>query len=285
MSEVTAFDGFDGEEQSANLPQTANDNLPVQASELRPASLISPRETLDFQLRAPDGGSNALLELAMPVLGLAVRIRDMPNFTDIEALHSRLSSEIQNFQKEAETKGYDDATTLAARYALCAMVDESVLSQTWGAESLWPERPMLSVFHNETWGGEKVFGILDRVMEESHRFTDLLEFLYFSIALGFEGKYHVMHNGQAKLDHLLDAVYKVLEKHQGEAPTQLVDPTPNIYGQKQRMGWRVPVWTVLVAGLIGVVGIHLWFDYTLTERINEIAGDIGASLGVEEEGE
>ncbi|WP_052245109.1 type IVB secretion system protein IcmH/DotU [Halocynthiibacter namhaensis] len=281
----TAFSGFDGDTQPGNLPQTANDKLPVSAQELRPASLISPRETLDFQLRAPDGGSNALLELAMPILGLAVRIRDMPNFSDIESLHSRLTSEIQNFQKEAEAIGYDDATTVAARYCLCAMVDESVLSQTWGAESLWPERPMLSVFHNETWGGEKVFGILDRVIEESHRFTDLLEFQYFCIALGFEGKYHVMHNGQARLDHLLGAVYKALEKHQGEAPTQLVDPTPNIYGQKQRMGWRVPVWTVFAAGLVSIVAIHLWYDFTLTERINEIAAEIGTSLGVQEESE
>ncbi len=98
MSEANTFTGFNGEGRASKLPKAVRANLPVTAQELRPTSLVSSRETLDFQLRAPDDSLNALLELAMPILGLAVRIRDMPNFDDIEALHSRLSNEIQNFQ-------------------------------------------------------------------------------------------------------------------------------------------------------------------------------------------
>ena len=255
-------------------------SLPKAAGLASPHSLISPRETLDFQIRG--SGKNKLLELAMPLLGLSVRIRNMGAFENIDELHSRLTNEIANFQAEATALGYDDATTLAARYCLCSMVDESVLSQPWGADSIWPERPMLSIFHNETWGGEKVFAILDRVLDEAHRFMDLLEFLYFCLALGFEGKYHVMHNGNVRLEALLDQVYKVLEKHSGEAPDKLLNPDANIYDQTQRMSWRVPIWSVLVAAGCVLVGVHLYFDSSLTQAIDDIGTEIEATLGIAE---
>ena len=280
MQEIAFSEFSEGQTEAVN--STSDDvgpNLPAAAEVTSPRSLISPRETLDFQLKA--NGLNKLLEAAIPILGLSVRIRNMPNFGDVNELHSRVQNEMQNFQLEMDSLGFDDATTLAARYCLCSMIDESVLSQPWGADSLWPERPMLSVFHNETWGGEKVFGILDRVMDEAHRFPDLLEFVYFCIALGFEGKYHVMHNGQAKLDHLLSAIYKILEKNSGESPDVLVFPEPNIYVQKQRMNWRIPVWSILFIGLILVALLHIYFDQDLKKQIATIGDEIGASLGAE----
>jgi type VI secretion system protein ImpK len=252
----------------------------VPANPSRPYVRTAPRSTLDFQLQP--SGSNKLLDLTMPLLGLAARIRDMPAFGSVEMLHARVTNEIENFQQEATALGYDDATILAARYCLCAMIDESVLSQSWGAESFWPERPMLSVFHNETWGGEKVFGVLDRVMDEAYRFPDLLEFIYFCLTLGFEGRYHVMHNGRAKLDHLIEAVWRQIEKHQGPAPARLVDPEPNILSQTQPMTWRVPVGVIALASLALLAVLHTVYDANLVSRIESIAAEIDTSLNLGE---
>ena len=274
-----AFDEFATDAEQSR-PKGSEVALPAASDLVSPRSLISPRETLDFQIKGD--GTNKLLELSISLLGLSVRIRTMSNFEDVEALHSRLSNEIANFQQECTALGYDDATTLAARYCLCSMIDESVLSQPWGADSIWPERPMLSIFHNETWGGEKVFGILDRVMDDAQRFMDLLELIYFCIALGFEGKYHVVHNGRARLDTLLESVYRILEKHAGEAPVKLLKPEANIYDQKQKMNWRVPIWSVLLVFAILIVGIHLLFDQRLDTAIGEIGNEIGKILETSE---
>lgn len=281
MSENESFNNLseDENQEQAQLGHERRGSeaaLPPAADRKMPRAMISPRETLDFQIRCK--GTNRLLELAMPTLGLAVRIRNMGEFENVDALHSRLANEISSFQHEATMLEYDDATILAARYCLCSMVDESILSQMWGAESLWPERPMLSIFHNETWGGEKFFSILDRVLDESHRFVDLLEFLYFCLALGFEGKYHVMHNGKAKLESLMETIYKVLEKHCGEAPDTLLSSDANIYNQRQKMRMQLPVWGVLTAGLVCLVAIHLYFDITLNHEITEISNTIQNAL-------
>lgn len=239
-------------------------------------SRISPRETLDFQLTA--SGSNKLLEVATPLLGLAVRIRSLPQYDDVGALHERLANEVRGFENELKALDYDPATVLAARYALCAMVDESILSQTWGAESLWPERPLLSVFHNETWGGEKFFSILDRVTSEAHRYVDLLEFLYICMTLGFEGKYHVMHNGQTKLDQLIGETWKALENCRGEQPQRLTNPHANVAEKGQHLRRRIPLWVWGGLTVLALIIIHQIFDYSLSNDINTIGAEIESVL-------
>ncbi|UKV13872.1 type IVB secretion system protein IcmH/DotU [Thalassospiraceae bacterium SW-3-3] len=274
MSELTVT-GFS---QRPSIPDAYARSGHSRAGSPSAAMLMRHRDPIDFELRS-NKAKNRLLEAAVPLMGLSVRIRNLYSFEDVEELHNRLINEIPVFQQELEGHGYDDATVLAARYVLCSMIDEAVLSQVWGAESLWPERPMLSTFHNETWGGEKVFAILDRVMDEAHRFTDLLELLYYCIALGFEGKYHVMHNGQAKLDHLMHSIHTILEKQRGEAPEKLLNPEPNISDRKQTMAWRMPVWAIAVIGMIMLVTVHVVYDLSLGSEIDVIADDIEASLG------
>ncbi len=55
---------------------------------------------------------------------------------------------------------------MAYRYILCTFLDEAVMGTPWGANTCWAEHSMLSRFHNETWGGEKVFTILSRLENE-----------------------------------------------------------------------------------------------------------------------
>ncbi len=50
---------------------------------------------------------------------------------------------------------------LLARYALCTALDEAVLSTPWGSGGDWGKQSLLITVHNEAWGGEKVFQLLD----------------------------------------------------------------------------------------------------------------------------
>lgn len=270
--------GFVGFNAEAGLP--AEPRAPQDTPALRGAGVLPRHGARDFQLVAT--GANRLLEAAMPLLGAAVRLRGLHHHDAIEALHARLSNEVQSFERAIEAEGYDAATVVAARYCICAMVDEAVLSQHWGADSLWPERPLLSVFHNETWGGEKVFAILDRVMAEGHRFFDLMELIYYCMALGFEGKFHVMHNGQAKLDHLMDMLHRQIERHRGEPPARLTEPEAQIAPATQHMNRRLPLWAIPVIGLGLLVVLHLGFDIPLDRQIDSLRDRINATLATVE---
>lgn len=237
---------------------------------------ITPRETLEFQIARI--GSNNLIEIATPLLALAVRIRDMDEIEDIARLHAQVENEIRGFAKEVENQGYDSASILGARYCMCAMIDESVLSQIWGAESQWPMRPMLSIFHNETWGGEKFFTILDRVFDESHRFQDLLRFLYLCMALGFEGKYHVMHNGQQKLEALMTRAVELVEKNNGPIPDKFINPEPNIHVQAQRLRKQVPIALIATGAAMLLVVIFVFFHNAINVRVDLLQSEVRAVL-------
>lgn len=256
-------------------PETGRSVTPVVGS-----MRLSRRETRDFQLRA--NGKNRLMEAAMPLMGLVIRIRRLSKFEKVDALHSRLVNEVEIFQQDIEGLGYDEATVLAARYVLCSAIDEAVLSQPWGAESNWPERPLLSVYHNETWGGEKVFTILDRVMDESHRFVDLLEFIYYTVSIGFEGKYHVVHNGHVRLENLLSTIHERLTRHRGAPPDRLLEPEPNIYNLDQRMNWRLPVWAVGFGAVLLLIIMHIAFDQSLDRQIDTVRAEIERTLGMDQ---
>ena len=88
---------------------------------------------------------------------------------------------------------------VAARYVLCAALDEAVLSTPWGAQSEWAQHPLLVTLHREAWGGEKFFDMLERISTDFARHIDLIELQYLVLAFGFTGKYHVMERGQDKL--------------------------------------------------------------------------------------
>lgn len=274
MTEDSNFNGFavlDPEASVETQDLVAPSGKDEAADLMRP-----PAKEFDFQISAQ--GSNALLELAMPLLGLASRMRTLSQYDDVVGLHNRLQNEIDAFFRALEAKEYDPATCMAARYTICAVIDESLMSQQWGAESSWSERPLLSVFHNETWGGEKIFAIIDRVLDEPHRFLHLLEFLYYCLALGFEGKYHVMHNGRTKLDALMGTMHDVLVKHMGEAPIEIVNPAPNILDTREKMRVRFPIWGLLVIALGTMVAVHTYFSQNLETRITEIGDEIKGVL-------
>ena len=58
------------------------------------------------------------------------------------------------FEFRAVQDGVENSQVMAARYVLCTVVDEAVVTTPWGNESEWSKISLLSSFHNETFGGE-----------------------------------------------------------------------------------------------------------------------------------
>ena len=89
---------------------------------------------------------------------------------------------------------------LAARYILCTLLDESASSTPWGGSGAWSSQSLLVHFHNEAWGGEKVFQLMSKLAENVGANRNLLELLYVVLAFGFEGRYRVVNDGKTQLE-------------------------------------------------------------------------------------
>ena len=142
------------------------------------------------------------MQAATPLLVLAGRLRGQISQADVDALRRQTTQEIRAFEDRAKMSAVPPEDVLAARYALCTVIDEAVLNTPWGAQSGWSTQSLLVTFHREASGGEKFFQILDRVSADPSRYLSLLELLYVCLALGFEGKYRLDERGrrQARRD-------------------------------------------------------------------------------------
>ncbi len=76
-------------------------------------------------------------------------------------------------------QGYEPGVIISFRYILCTFIDEAALGNGWSNKNEWIKQSLLVHFHNEAWGGEKVFILLERLIREPKRYQDLLEFLAF----------------------------------------------------------------------------------------------------------
>lgn len=135
-------------------------------------------------------GINPLVTAATPLLLLMIKLKDISIQVDITTLHGQIIEELGSFNLQAKALGCDENHILAARYCICASLDEVVLLSPWSANSIWIQQTMLSIIHKETWGGERFFVILEKMAEKPGKNRFLLELLYIILSFGFEGKYY-----------------------------------------------------------------------------------------------
>jgi type VI secretion system protein ImpK len=207
-------------------------------------------------------GPNALTDSAARLLALIGRLKTIPHHSDVGGLHRQVTQEIQSFDNIARTRGCSPEAVLAARYALCAAIDEAVLNTPWGSSSLWSGQSMLSTFHQETGGGEKFFQILERIMMEPAKNVELLELYSICLSLGFEGRYRIMEMGRSQLESLRDELYRTIRTYRGDYERELSPHWRGLHTKMSRLR-QIPLW--VVAALAGAVllGIYAGFNFIL----------------------
>lgn len=208
-----------------------------------------------------DRGLNPLVTAASSLLSLISKLRNTLTHPDVAGLRSRMEQELQSFESKAMSAGADRETIHAARYCLCTVIDETVLNTPWGNESNWSSESLLVRFHQEAWGGEKVFAILERMLKDPSRHLDMLELLFICLSMDFQGRYRVLEGGQRTLDQIHDSLYNAIRMQRGEFERDL---SPHWHGeQPARGGLRhyLPLWVVgAIAGAL-LLSTFLVFSY------------------------
>lgn len=223
----------------------------------------------------PSGvGENPLLRCAQPLLTLVPQIRGTLDLPDPGSLKESLSAGIREFEAQATRAGVARETIIAARYILCTFLDETAASTPWGSGGVWPRESLLVRFHNETWGGEKVFMLLSKLAEDPPRNRHLLELIYVCLSLGFEGRYRVQDNGRAQLEQLRERLHLMLRN---------VIPAPDralalrwAPAQISRRRWlsAAPFWVFCTVIALLAVGLYLTYGFLLGGRSDPVFASI-----------
>ncbi|NNA67831.1 type IVB secretion system protein IcmH/DotU [Pseudomonas gessardii] len=210
-------------------------------------------------------GLNPLVTAAWDLLSEVVRLKGGSAREGLHSLNDRLSSGITLFEQRAHHDAIPDSQIMAARYVLCSVIDEAVGTTAWGRQSDWSQMSLLSSFHNETFGGEKFFELLERLSRDPFKHLAMLELMYLCLALGFEGKYRVMERGLLQLEGIRDALYRQIIHVRGDAPPA-TDPRPPSSRKPGPALRIVPATWVWVFVGVGLGMMYAGFAWVLGEQ-------------------
>ncbi|HET7868459.1 MAG TPA: type IVB secretion system protein IcmH/DotU, partial [Burkholderiaceae bacterium] len=161
-------------------------------------------------IAVPDAGLNPLVALAHPLLMLVMQVRAASQVPNPAALKDAMAQGLRDFEAKARAQGMAPERVLAARYILCTALDEAAAGTPWGGGGQWAQHNLLVSFHNETYGGEKVFQLMVKLAEDPATHRDLLELIYATLNLGFEGRYGVVDGGRAKMEAVREQLAQML---------------------------------------------------------------------------
>ena len=221
-------------------------------------------------------GTNPLAVAANPLLNLIPQIRVMPHHPDPAQLRNYLVEQVNLFERRAREANVSPETIIAARYALCTALDETAAKTPWGGGGQWSRHSLLVTFHNETWGGEKFYQVLARLVQDPKKHFDLIELMAVCIALGFEGRFGVVDNGRSQLDTLRRRLVQILDGARGE------------YSKALSLHWRgadadgkskwgfLPLWITIGAVLALLTGIFLLYYFLIADKSSGVFSAINA---------
>lgn len=211
-------------------------------------------------------GGNPLVASANALLNLIPQIRAMASNSDPEGFQRLLLANIRDFERGAGAAGVPIETVIGARYCLCTVVDEAAAQTPWGGSGVWPKYSLLVALHNETWGGEKFFQLLAKLVQTPHQHIDLIELMYFCLMLGFEGRYRVIENGRSQLETLKARLLALIESTRGDRSSAL---SLRWKGEDRKAAppWTmVPLWVAAALTLLLAFLLFLWFSYRLAAQ-------------------
>lgn len=231
---------------------------------------------------ATSGG--ALVECAAPV---AKQIADLHGDAvpqDAAALLARFEDHLRAFESRAIRSGYTEGETAAAKYALVAVADESILLSELPVKDEWLNRPLQMVFFDDFSAGETFYEKLDAARtNRTPKAADVLEVFHLCLALGFKGK-HGDARGAERRRVLMDALSSEINQARGVGSATPLAPAGLPEGAAavpRRLGFLAsgPVWVVPLAVVVVLMLMLIVYGVRNDSLLSDIPVVENASAG------
>lgn len=267
MEQEDPFDVMSGEvgDRTVIRPRPGGKG-PVAGMHPPPQVASAPAPSYAAPYLPPRQGANKLEAAASALLSLLGRLRDTPSHPDPTALKNSIIDKIRVFERKAEESGVEKETIFWARYALCSALDETVLTTPWGNQSSWRDQSLLITLHNEGWGGEKFFQLLQKLLQNPARNLELLELMYICLAFGFEGRYRPLADGFAQLQGVRDNLYRTIRNQHGESEPDLSAHWQGVTQRQNPLVQYVPLWVVLALSGVFLLLVYAGFSLSLNVK-------------------
>ncbi|SCX19169.1 Outer membrane protein ArfA [Agrobacterium sp. DSM 25558] len=204
-----------------------------------------------------------LVQSAAPLLNLAHVLRFSDAEPDPEHLRRACMEAITRYERDLGSARISPERARAAHYVVCATVDDVILSKPWGVRAGWARSGLVSTFHNDVTGGDRVFDILDHFHQSPGANKDLLLLLYLCLSLAFEGRTRVSAKGALELSRIRDSLYKTLIGQYGVFERELSPHWQGVEARHTPLRTMAALWTLLSLIALAFAFGYLFFTLSL----------------------
>jgi type VI secretion system protein ImpK len=218
-------------------------------------------------------GSRRLADLCSDIFFLIFHIRSGKDPGNAESLRKEISLMVEEIDRTGKRLGNSDEDIKATKYALLALIDETILNSNWAYKDQWADKPLQLEYFGEHMAGERFFDLLERVRQKGSRKVDLLEVFGIVLILGFQGKFKL--GGREALDKLTHELVDEVTRYRGGTP--MLSPNGRIPDEPvQRPPKAIPRWA-WISGLSAValaLIVFLILKWILVGSIDEAVKQI-----------
>lgn len=111
-----------------------------------------------------------------------------------DQFRSRVNSLLNESENRIQKGNFTKEDYDLARFALCAWIDEAILSSPWECRLQWQKEQLQRQYYNTTDAGQEFY---DRLNTLGLQQVDVREVYYLCLAMGFKGRY--CHEGEEML--------------------------------------------------------------------------------------
>lgn len=229
-----------------------------------PSPFAPAKLTLD---QLPSVGGNPLIAAGTPLIALAGGLRTVLAQQETGRLRRIIIEELRRFQARTRESAIGEEEIRYGHYALCALLDEVILSTPWGVTAGWGKQTLVATFHNEVVSGDRMFEVADALEARPGRSPALLELLYVCFSFGFEGRLRMERGGASKLLQLRERLYNAIRNLRGPVERALSPRWKGVDAAYRPISADIPLWVMLagIAGLLLLVYAAIVFRLSLID--------------------
>ena len=204
-----------------------------------------------------------LSDICTDLFSLVLYLRESRDSDQPGALHEKIVSLFASLEEEARGLSMPDADLQDARYALVALLDETIG---------WASRLEQELFKNNV-AGEEFFAKLEQIKGAKGR-NAVLEVYYICLALGFEGRHF---RTPEKLQAHIEEIRRILgQESVGKLSPHAERPQETVLRSGGIPRW-VP-WASAAAGAVVVVLVFVFLRIRIAGWASGVIGRIQAFL-------
>lgn len=229
---------------------------------------------------AATGG--ALVECAAPIAKQIADLHGESAPQDAAALRGRFEDLFRSFESRAIRAGYTESEMGAAKYALVAAADESILLSDLAVKDEWLNRPLQMVFFDDFSAGETFYEKLDSArINRTPKAADVLEVFHLCLAIGFKGK-HGDTRGAERRRVLMDALAAEINQARGVSADSPLAPAGLPEGAAavpRRLGFLAsgPIWVVPLAVVVVLMLMLIAYGVHNDSALSDIPAEASAT--------